>query len=137
MCDMRMQTFIKRKWIVAPAACIVLFFSLASVINAGTDARRSMDKENGAEETRLSIQQVTIEKKTANVVVSNIGGRYQINSATMIIGRDGDQADINALLVPCHAELTYETRGNGKLAHRIVVLGVLEGASDRMWKTYR
>lgn len=134
---MRMQTHIIKKWIIVPAVCILLFFSLASVINAGTDARRSMEQENGAEETRLSTQQVTIEKKTANMVMSNIGGRYNISSATMIIGRDGEQADINTLLVPCHAELTYETTGNGKLAHRIVVLSVLEGASDRMWKTYR
>jgi hypothetical protein len=134
---MRIQTLITNKWIIVPAACFWLFFSLASVINADTEAQRSMDKEKGTGETRLSTQQVTLEKKTALMVMSNIGERYHINTATMIIGPDGEQADINTLLVPCHAELTYEIGGNGKLAHRIVVLTVLEGASDRMWKMYR
>jgi hypothetical protein len=86
---------------------------------------------------QLSTQQVTLQKKTAKMVMSAIGERYQIGPATMIIGQNGEQVHIDKLMVPCDVKLVYEAGANGKLAHRIAVLNVHEGASDRMWRVYR
>lgn len=114
--------------IIASIVCV--FFSL-SLLAAGANADKPGKK------IQLSTQQVTLQKKTAKMVMSTIGERYQIGPATMIIGQDGEQVHIDKLMVPCDVKLAYETGANGKLAHRIAVLNVHEGASDRMWRVYR
>lgn len=111
-----------------PMVCIFLSLSLFS---AGVHADKPGKK------LQLSTQQVTLQKKTAKMVMSTIGERYQIGPATLIIGQDGEQVHIDKLMVPCDVKLTYEAKSDGKTVHRIAVLNVHEGASDRMWRTYR
>lgn len=126
---MRTQCSRIKKWIVVPIVCI--FFSL-SLFAAGASAEGKPEKT-----TQLSTQQVTIAKKTAEMVMSTIGERYQISEGTLIIGLEGEQVSIGKLLVPCDVKLTYEINTDGRLVHRMVVLNIHEGASDRMWKIYR
>jgi hypothetical protein len=114
--------------IFLPMVCIFLTHSLFSAV---------VHADRPGNKIQLSTQQVTLLKKTAKMVMSTIGDQYQIGPAALIIGQNGGQVHINKLLVPCDVKLTYEAEADGKTVHRIDVLNVHEGASDRMWRAYR
>ena len=84
----------------------------------------------------LAKLQVTLVKKNSKMVSTNIGEQFAINSATLIVGENGEQVPIQRLLVPCDVNLTYTTLvgGHNRLVRRIEVLNTHEHATNKMWE---
>lgn len=117
------------KLMVVPIICLCFVLTLGLPAKADSDQPLSGDSV-----TQLSKKKETLQKKSSNMVSTYAGKKYAINSDTLIVGKDGRQVKIDYLLVPCEAELIYETRADGKdFVHRIKVLSTHNGATNRMW----
>lgn len=122
---MTKQTLIKLKWIILPAACFFFSFFLITAANAG--------KKDGTQE--LQMQRRTIEKKSADLVITNYGEQFAISTATLIIDQDGGQTSIKRMPVPCDVDFSYEIQTGGRrMIYRIEIINVHDDASDKMWR---
>lgn len=70
------------------------------------------------------VTRVNIKKKMIDAVITNTGEAYAVDEQTIIVGMDGAQVNIRKLLVPCEAEITYDTRRGKRIARRITVTDV-------------
>ena len=126
---MRKRTSIIMKLLIVPIICLCL----GSM--AWADSEQPVgDNDKQGEGILLLKKQVTLEKKNSQMVTTSFGERYGLESSTLIVGEEGQQVMIEYLLVPCDAELLYETKANGsRFLHRIKVLSTQQGATNRMW----
>jgi mRNA-degrading endonuclease YafQ of YafQ-DinJ toxin-antitoxin module len=83
---------------------------------------------------QLPRKTVTIEEKMLEAVITNIGDRFQLSKETIITGLDGKQVSIRQMLVPCDAEIIYETKQGARIAQRIKMLRV-ESNSRWQWSS--
>ena len=117
-----------RLWMAAFITVICLFVSpVWAAENAKLPHGQMMDREG--ERPPLPIKTVTIEKKTRNTVITNVGDVYQISLESIIVGTDGRQVSMRDLLIPCDVEITYTTRKDGLHAERIQIKRVSSNAS--------
>jgi hypothetical protein len=129
--EMRIHYHYIREIMLPLIVCLFLLLSPVSAPWADTDQQGAEESKGSAVE--LSREKVTLQKKTSSMVSTRFGKRYGINNATMIIGLKGEQLQIQYLLVPCDAELVYETSSDGtRRVHRIQVLSVHEKATNQM-----
>jgi hypothetical protein len=127
---MRRFNSILRKCILITLAC-VSFFSVSGVYADGVRSGAGDGKQACVSPTT---QQITLEKKNSEMVSTASGERFEIGTATMIVGQDGKQIPIDHLLVPCDVTLTYETKNGGsRFVHRIEVLSIHSDATDNMY----
>ena len=76
-------------------------------------------------ETPPPSAEVTIDKKTTQVVITTVGDRYGVDEkATVIVGLDGRQVDYLDLLVPCDAVVTYHSENGANMADLIQITGI-------------
>jgi hypothetical protein len=131
-------TFIIMKLLIVPIICVSLALSLGSMAWAADTEKPGGDNDKQGGGLLLLKKQVTLEKKNSQMVATSFGERYGINNSTLIVGEDGQQVMIQYLLVPCDAELLYETKASGsRFVHRIKVLSTQQGATNRMWEKPR
>ena len=122
---MRKRIFINRRLFVS-ILCVA--FVLAVISQGGADTADKIQQETQLKETK-----VTLHKKSSTTVTTYADDRYAINPTTLIVDQDGQQLLIQHLLVPCEAELLYETKSNDSdFVHRIKVLSTHNGATNRM-----
>lgn len=129
---MNSKTSLCIKWIMLSILFTSIILVLASA--AWADSLRPPGTDAG----NLSKAEVTLEKKSATMVITRMDEHYAIDKGSLIVGEDGKQVLIQHLLVPCEALLVYETKANGtRLVHRIEVRSTLEGATNKMWEQPR
>jgi hypothetical protein len=119
-------------FLLVPVICLSFAFVLsASPGKADTDLPPSEgDIQLG---TQLQKTKATLHKKSSEMVKTYANDRYAIDRTTLVVGEDGRQLLIQHLMVPCEAELLYETRADGSnFVHRIKVLSTHQRASNRM-----
>jgi len=122
-------TLIKR--LIVPIACISFALSSLSPVWADPDLPSSGD--NAQAEIPLKEVKTTLQKKSSKMVTTYGGDRYGVDKSTLIVNKDGQQILLQYLLVPCEAQLLYETTADGgNYVHRIKVLKVRQGASNNM-----
>lgn len=73
----------------------------------------------GAQSNAAPMESVTLKKKRLEAVVTNTGETFAISKETIITGMDGQQVSIREMLVPCDAEISYETKNGVRVAQRI------------------
>jgi hypothetical protein len=81
-------------------------------------AGNTADQE-GPEVNSIPTVKVTIQKKVIEAVITSVGDRFTISEETIITGMNGEQMSIRELLVPCDAEITYQTEKGKRVAQRI------------------
>ncbi|MGD9010537.1 MAG: hypothetical protein PVG41_21610 [Desulfobacteraceae bacterium] len=123
---------------VAALCAIVLIVTVAAATLAMADQNplgpKYMEGREGA--VQLPRETVTIEKKMLEAVITNVGDRFQLSKETIITGLDGKQVSIRQMLVPCDAEIIYETKQGARIAQRIKMLRV--GSNGRwQWSSDR
>lgn len=121
------------KLLIVPIICFS--FALSTGLLARADSDQPLSEDNAQGGMQLLKKKVTLEKKNSRMVSTYIGKRYGVNHTTLTVGEDGKQVMLRYLLVPCDAELLYETRADGgSFVHRIKVLSTHQGATNRMWE---
>ncbi len=103
---------------------VSLVFVLLAVNAATISAGRQSASASGENAVQLPVNTVTIEKKTLEAVITNIGDRYKVVDETIIVGLDGQQVNIRKMLVPCDAEVTYTTEQGARIAQRIKMIRI-------------
>lgn len=132
---MKTRDYISR--LAAATAGAVLIIALVSVAPGAADRRAPAIGAGGSEQViQLPMQRVTIERKTLESVITNIGDRFALSDETIITGLDGQQVNIRKMLVPCEAEITYETKNGVRTAQRIKIISIASDAS-RKWVSDR
>jgi hypothetical protein len=118
---------------VAALTAIALIVTVAAMAPAMADENPlgSEYMEAGQGGDQLPSKTVTIEKKMLGAVITNVGDRFQLSKETIITGLDGKQVSIRQMLVPCDAEIIYETKQGARIAQRIKMLSV---HSDSRWQ---
>ena len=90
-----------------------------------------MDGQEGEGATPIPMVKVTIKKKEIEAVITNVGDRFKVSGETIITDMNGDQVSIRNFLVPCDAEITYQTINGKRTAERIKTVRL---ASDASWQ---
>lgn len=119
----------KNRTIATIAVAAVFLLILAAAPSATADRKPGWKGEEGQPRFALPVDEVTIEKKTLNEVITNTGREYALSTGTIIVDPDGQQVSIRKMLVPCEAEVTYSGSGNKREATRIQVKLVHSNAS--------
>jgi hypothetical protein len=86
--------------------------------------------EEGPQANSVQTAKVSIKEKTIEVVVTNVGERYNISKETIITDLNGQQASIREMLVPCDAEIAFQTEKGVRVAQRIKVIRI---SNDNTW----
>lgn len=116
--------------LLVPVIC--LSFAL-SVAPCKADADLPPSEGNIQLGAQLQKTKATLHKKSSGMVKTYANDRYAIDKTTLVVGEDGRQLLIQHLLVPCEAELLYETQADGSnFVHRIKVLSTHQMASNSM-----
>jgi hypothetical protein len=124
---MRKKAFINRLLIVT-MVCACFVFAVALQANADADL-----PSDGHQDKQLKEAKVTLQKKSSKMVSTFSGDRYGVDHTTMVLNQEGQQIQLEYMLVPCEAQLLYETTADGgHLVHRIKVLSVHNRATNRM-----
>lgn len=93
----------------------------------GTALAVEQDDEN---EVPPPTAEVTLDRKTTEVVISTGGDRFKVDKkATVIVSLDGRQVDFQDLLVPCDVVVTYHNEEDSQMADLIRVTRISAGAS--------
>jgi hypothetical protein len=130
---MKKRNYISR--LAAAAAGTVMIIALVSV--PASAGQKNLAVGSGGEQgVQLPMHKVSIAKKTLESVISNSGDRYALSDETIITGLDGQQVNIRKMLVPCEAEITYETKNGLRTAQRIKIVSIARDAS-RKWVSDR
>lgn len=98
---------------------LLLVVLLAVPVTADRDAHRAKGAIHERSDTPLPVVAVTIDRKSAGSVTTNVGDTYGVGSDTMIVNPDGRQVSIRKMLIPCEAEVTYGTENGARKATRI------------------
>jgi hypothetical protein len=91
---------------------------------AATMAWAAPPKKNvAAEETGQyePTSRVSIKSKMIDAVVTNVGDTYLLDDQTVIVGLNGKQVSARKMLVPCEAEISYDTQQGKRIARRITI----------------
>jgi hypothetical protein len=115
---------------------LLLVLSLAALpINGAiADTADKGGYANGQEGQVLNTMPLTtasIEKKTLEAVITTIGERFKLSKETVITDLNGKQVSIRQMLVPCDAEITFETQNGVRVAQRIKMLRL---GRDSRWQ---
>jgi hypothetical protein len=115
---------------------LLLVLSLAALpINGAiADTADKGPYANGQEGQVLNTMPLTtasIEKKTLEAVITTIGERFKLSKETVITDLNGKQVSIRQMLVPCDAEITFETQNGVRVAQRIKILRL---GRDSRWQ---
>lgn len=120
------------KQLILPIVCVSFVISFCSVTWAD-DSDTPPTDDGGQPGITLLKKTVTINKKSSSMVATGAGERYGVNQSTMVVGQDGNQIMLQYLLIPCEAQLIYETTSDGgKMVHRIQVIDTHATATNRM-----
>jgi len=111
---------------------LVLVIMIMSAIGVNADNKglkhNAADEESGQQILPMA-SNVSIEKKTLEAVITNIGDRYALFKGTIITDMNGQQMSIREMLVPCEADVTFEIRKGRRIAHRIKIIRTHSNAS--------
>jgi hypothetical protein len=115
---------------------LLLVLSLAALpINGAiADTADKGGYANGQEGQVLNTMPLTtasIEKKTLEAVITTICERFKLSKETVITDLNGKQVSIRQMLVPCDAEITFETQNGVRVAQRIKMLRL---GRDSRWQ---
>ena len=77
----------------------------------------------------LKTTKVDIDKKTPEVVISNVHDRFGVDDGTLIIGLDGKQVSYREMLVPCTVTIDYAIEEGGNRAEMIKILRISPNAT--------
>ncbi|MDA8142185.1 MAG: hypothetical protein M0036_26360 [Desulfobacteraceae bacterium] len=80
--------------------------------------------------------EVTIARKSLEVITTTGGDKYYLSDNTIVVGMDGNQVSIRKMLVPCDVELAYRTEAGKRWAERIDIKRVSSNASS-LWISNR
>ncbi len=80
--------------------------------------------------------QATIEKKSLETITTNTGEKFALSENTIIVNTDGQQVSIRDMLVPCDAEIGYQTENGVRTAERITIKLVSANATWQ-WSSAR
>jgi hypothetical protein len=128
------RTFITMKLLIVPIICFALALCIGSTAWAADSQQPVGDSDDQSGGSVLLKKQVTLEKKSSKIVTTSFGETYGLDDATLTLDEQGQQIMIQYLLVPCDAELLYETKADGSsTVHRIKVISTHQGATNRMW----
>jgi hypothetical protein len=123
----RMKAMINLFHICKQATIVmVICLSLASAMVWAAPALKNSGAEEGGQYEPMD--RVSIEKKMIDAVVTNVGEVYELDEQTIITGMDGKQVSIRKMLVPCEAEVTYDTKQGKRIARRIRITRVHDKA---------
>lgn len=85
--------------------------------------------DNDAADVAPPTVEVTLEKKTRQVVITNVGDRYAVSKQeTTIVGPDGKQVEYPDLLVPCDVTVTYHMENGARKADLITITRISSSA---------
>lgn len=124
------------KIVVGLIAMTLLLFNLSDTAwaaegkRAGKPLLTHQDREGPT--SYLKIERVSIAKKSLENVTTTAGIRYVITDNTIIIGMDGHQVSTREMLVPCDAEISFETEQGQRKAIYIKMTRLGKNAS-RSW----
>jgi hypothetical protein len=105
----------KRQW-------LGLLLAVVALLMTSWGAAASDAGEDDALETPPPSAEVTIAKKTSQVVITTIGDRYGVDEKeTVIVGPDGRVVDYPDLPVPCDAIVTYHSERGSDMADLIQI----------------
>lgn len=110
------------------AGLILLLVGGALPALAGPPEYRKNNSNEEGQTIPLSKTNVTIEKKSLEHIFT-VSGKFGISPETLIVGTDGKEVSIKKMLVPCDAEVSYSIENGGRVAHRIDIKRVADGAS--------
>jgi hypothetical protein len=71
----------------------------------------------------------TIEKKSLENITTSTGEKFAVSENTIIVGTDGQQVSIRAMLVPCEAEIGHRLDNGVRTAERITIQRVGSNAT--------
>lgn len=124
---------------------LITMFSIACVLSLLTapgwcdDGNRrgkgkpNIIQQNGEGAARyLEIDNVSIARKSLENVTTTTGVQYAVTDDTIIIGMDGHQVSTRDMLVPCDAEISFETEQGNRKAVYIKMKRVGRNASS-LW----
>ncbi|MGD9368660.1 MAG: hypothetical protein PVH87_23365 [Desulfobacteraceae bacterium] len=80
--------------------------------------------EEGPQANSVPEAKVSIKAKMIEAVVTITGERYKISEETIITDLNGKQVNIRKMLVPCDAEITFQTEKGVRVAQRIKVIRI-------------
>ncbi len=104
-----------------------LVFALALALLAGAPAMAQNADDGDVPPPTVN---VTLEKKTPEVVITTIGDRYAVSKQdTVIVGPDGKDVKLIDLAVPCDVQLTYHADKGVNVADLITVKNVSASAT--------
>lgn len=110
-----------KRWLGFILAAVLVF------VYWGTARAVEQDDEN---EVPPPTAEVTIDRKTTEVVISTGGDRFKVDEkATVIVGLEGQQVDFQDLPVPCDVVVTYHHAKGSQMADLIRVTRISAGAS--------
>jgi hypothetical protein len=129
------RTLITMKLLVGPSICFALALCLGSMAWAADSLQQTVgDDDNQGGGSVLLEKQVTLNKKSSDMLTTSFGASYGLDDSTLIVDEQGQQVMLQYLLVPCDAKLLYETKADGSnFVHRIKVISTRQGATNRMW----
>ena len=112
--------------------CIVFFIAAPGWCDEGkSPTKQTRARQNGEGVARqMDAEQVTIAKKSLENVTTTAGKRYALTDDTIIIGLDGHQVSTRKMLVPCDAEISFETEEGRRKAVYIKIMRIGKDASS-------
>ncbi len=107
---------------------MILLLAVSVPTLAAPPEQRPNNQDQESQQLNLSKIKVTIEKKSLQRIYT-LSGKFEISPETLIVGTDGKEVSIKKMLVPCDAEVSYAVEDGGRMAYRIDVIRVADGAS--------
>jgi hypothetical protein len=109
-----MKALVRHKqWLGLLLAAALIMIPWGAAFGAGEDDEL---------ETPPPSAEVTIDKKTSQVVITTIGERYGVDEKeTVMVGPDGRELNYLDLPVPCDAVVTYHTENGSNRADLIQI----------------
>lgn len=118
---MKKSTNVRISLVVGILVLLVWFLVAPAFAQSPVRIRRQVPADGDGVVNLLPKDKVTIAKKSLESVFTNVGRRYAVTKATLIVGLDGQQVSIKEMLVPCEAEVTYTKEKNVRTAQRISI----------------
>jgi len=129
-------TFFRRRltvwisvWLLFPLVTLLLVAAPTYAVTPGRQPQQGTMQE-GLPEVLTKVT-ATIEKKSLENVYS-LGGKFAIDPETLIVGMDGKEVGIKKMLVPCDVEVSFTVENGIRMAKRIDIKRVANGASERL-----
>jgi hypothetical protein len=107
---------------------MILLLAVSVQALAAPPEKRPSNQNQEGQQLILSKIKATIEKKSLQRIYT-LSGKFEISPETLIIGTDGKEVSIKKMLVPCDAEVSYAVEKGGRMAYRIDIKRVADGAS--------